>query len=106
QFERAAGLADAAWRQVTARDAVVLTPFRAWLADGEPLCGRVHPDKQARLYGPRVDEVQSTALLPLEDVGLVAVGSRDANRFYPGMGTLFLRMMGIAVATALRSFEA
>src|SRR3546814_20025155 len=76
------------------------TLFRA-----EPLCGSRHPDKQALLYGPRVDEVQSTALLPLEDVGLVAVGSRDPNRFYPGMGTLFLRMMGEAFATALRRFD-
>jgi uncharacterized protein YigA (DUF484 family) len=31
-------------------------------------------------------------------VGLVAVGSRDPNRFFPGMGTLFLRMMGEALA--------
>lgn len=100
------GLDDADWLEVIPRDDAVLAPFRDCLAEGEPLCGRLHPDKQALLYGPRVDEVQSTALLPLEGVGLVAVGSRDANRFYPGMGTLFLRMMGEAFATALRRFEA
>ena len=50
-------------------------------------------------------DVQSTALLPLPGVGLVAVGSRDANRFFPGMGTLFLRMMGESLATALQRFE-
>ena len=65
------------------------------------LCGRLHPDKQALLYGPRVDEVASSALLPIEGVGLVAVGSSDPNRFYPGMGTMFLRMMGEAFAVAL-----
>jgi uncharacterized protein YigA (DUF484 family) len=37
-------------------------------------------------------------------VGLVAVGSRDANRFYPGMGTLFLRMMAESLAVALQRF--
>jgi len=37
----------------------------------------------------------------VQGVGLVAVGSRDPNRFYPGMGTLFLRMMGEAFAVAL-----
>src|SRR3546814_6348553 len=88
-FEPVQGLDDADWLQVIPRDDAVLVPFRDCLADGEPLCGRLHPDKQALLYGPRVDEVQSTALLPLEAVGLVAVGSRDPNRFYPGLGTLF-----------------
>ena len=52
----------------------------------------------------RADEVQSSALLALPGVGLVAVGSRDANRFFPGMGTLFLRMMGEALAAGLRRF--
>ena len=47
---------------------------------------------------------RSRALLALPGVGLVAVGSRDANRFFPGMGTLFLRMMGEALAAGLRRF--
>jgi uncharacterized protein YigA (DUF484 family) len=29
------------------------------------------------------------------------VGSVDSNRFFPGMGTLFLRMMAEALATAM-----
>ncbi len=82
-----------------------LQPFRDCLDDGEPLCGRLQPEKHALLYGERADEVQSTALLPLPGVGLVAVGSRDPNRFFPGMGTLFLRMMGESLAAALKRFE-
>lgn len=103
-FDQVAGLDDVDWLQVIACDAVDLLPFRDCLADGEPLCGRLHPDKQALLYGVRADEVLSTALLPLPGIGLVAVGSRDANRFYPGMGTLFLRMMGEAFAAAMQRF--
>lgn len=56
------------------------------------------------LYGVRSEEVQTTALLPLPGVGLIAVGSHDPNRFYPGMGTLFLRMMGDALVTGLKRF--
>ena len=41
-------------------------------------------------------------LLPLAGTGMLVVGSRDANRFFPGMGTLFLRMMGEALVTALQ----
>ena len=104
-FEPVAELDDADWLQVIVQEDRVLSPFRDCLADGEPLCGRLHPDKQALLYGPRVEEVQSTALLPLDGVGLVAVGSREPNRFYPGMGTLFLRMMGEAFAAALKRFD-
>ena len=103
-FTPVAGLGDADWLQVIAQDDARLEPFRDCLKDGEPLCGRLQPQKHALLYGDRADEMQSTALLPLPGVGLVAVGSRDANRFFPGMGTLFLRMMGEALATALKRF--
>jgi uncharacterized protein YigA (DUF484 family) len=100
-FDPVPGLGDEEWLQVVPRDDARLRPFADCIRDGEPLCGRLHPDKQAMLYAARVDEVASTALLPIEGVGLVAVGSRDANRFYPGMGTLFLRMLGEAFAVAL-----
>jgi len=83
----------------------LLASFRDCLKDGEPICGRLQPEKNAVLYGGRVDEVQSSALLPLPGVGLIAVGSHDGNRFYPGMGTLFLRMMGEALVVALKRFD-
>lgn len=98
-------LADASWLQAIAADSSHLVPFRDCLADGEPICGRLQPQKNALLYASRADEVGSSALLPLPGVGLVAVGSRDGNRFYPGMGTLFLRMMGESLAAALKRFE-
>lgn len=104
-FEPVAGLEEAEWLQVIAREDRLLQPFGDFLKDGEPLCGRLHPDKQAVIYGARVEEVNSSALLPLDGLGVVAVGSHDPNRFYPGMGTLFLRMMGEAFATALRRFD-
>jgi len=104
-FRPVPGLGGEEWLQVIPRDDARLAPFADALREGEPLCGRLHPDKQALLYGDRVDEVNSSALLPLEGAGLVAVGSRDPNRFYPGMGTLFLRMMGEAFEVALRRFD-
>jgi uncharacterized protein YigA (DUF484 family) len=104
-FKPVAGLEDADWLQQIAADDARLQPFRDCLAEGEPLCGRLQPEKHALLYGARAGDVQSTALLPLPSVGLVAVGSRDPNRFFPGMGTLFLRMMGEALAVALARYE-
>ena len=81
-----------------------LAHFRDAITDGEPICGRLHPDKHALLYGVRAEEVQSTALLSIPGIGLIGVGSRDPNRFFPGMGTLFLRMMGEALSVALQRF--
>jgi uncharacterized protein YigA (DUF484 family) len=101
-----AGLEQADWLQVIAADDPQLGPFRDCLNDGEPICGRLQPEKNAVLYGVRSEEVQTTALLPLPGVGLIAVGSHDPNRFYPGMGTLFLRMMGDALVTGLKRFGA
>ncbi|UYB53024.1 DUF484 family protein [Xanthomonas sp. AM6] len=98
------GLEQAPWLQILAQDDPRLAPFRDCLQDGEPICGRLQPEKQALLYAERIEEVQSTALLPLPGVGLLAVGSRDPNRFYPGMGTLFLRMMGESLTVALQRF--
>lgn len=98
------GLEPNEWLQVIAPDDARLQPFRDCLASGEPLCGRLQPEKHEVLYGARSGEVQSTALLPLPGVGLVAVGSRDANRFFPGMGTLFLRMMAESFALAFARF--
>ena len=109
-FDEVDGVDDVDWLQVVARGDGALAPFRDCLADGNPLCGRLQPEKNAVLYGERVDEVQSSALVPLAGsdggaLGLLAVGSRDPNRFYPGMGTLFLRMMGESLATALQRFD-
>ncbi|WP_313228773.1 DUF484 family protein [Stenotrophomonas acidaminiphila] len=101
-----AELEQASWLQVIAAGDARLAPFHDCLQDGEPICGRLQPEKNEVLYGERVGEVMSTALLPLPGVGLIAVGSHDPNRFYPGMGTLFLRMMGESLVVALQRFRA
>jgi uncharacterized protein YigA (DUF484 family) len=103
-FAPVPGLEQADWLQHMAADDPRLQSFRDCLADGEPICGRLQPEKHEALYGLRAADVQSTALLPLGGVGLVAVGSFDANRFFPGMGTLFLRMMGEALSVALARY--
>lgn len=95
---------DTPWAQVVAVDDARLAGFREALASGEPICGRLPPERQALLFGDAADRVASCAVLPVADVGLVAVGSTDANRFFPGMGTLFLRMMAEALAAAMGRF--
>lgn len=104
-FAPVPGLDGTDWLQTIAADDARLTPFRDCLKDGEPICGRLQPEKNAVLYALRAEDVASSALLPLPGRGLIAVGSRDPNRFFPGMGTLFLRMMGEAFDAAMGRFD-
>ena len=95
----------AEWVQIVPRDDVALRPFAEFLQACEPLCGRLQNEKLDLLFGPRAPEIQSTALLPLDGRGMLAIGSTDPNRFYPGMGTLFLRLMSEALVAALARYD-
>lgn len=100
------GVAHSPWWQVLAADAPQWALFADFLEKGEPLCGRLQPEWLAALFEGEANEVQSSALLPLGRHGLLVIGSSDANRFYPGMGTFFLRLMAEAVDVALARFRA
>ncbi len=100
-----AGLDGAPWLQVIDAGDARLAPFRDFVAAGEPLCGRLQQDKIDVLFGDDAARVQSAALIAVDGRGLLAIGSHDANRFFPGMGTLFLRLMAEALATALARHE-
>ena len=99
-----AGVEPNDWLDVIGPGDMRFKAFADFLAGDEPLCGRLQPAKQDVLFGERVDDVQSTALFSAQGLAMVAVGSRDPNRFYPGMGTLFLRMMGEAFGAALSRY--
>jgi uncharacterized protein YigA (DUF484 family) len=97
------GEGDEWFRVVTSADAR-MAPFRDFLAANEPLCGRLNPDKLEVLFGGAAPDAASVALLPLAGHGVLAIGSRDPNRFFPGMGTLFLRLMAESLVAALARF--
>lgn len=95
----------AAWLAVRRREDGSLREFAEFLARGEPLCGRLDPAKLDVLFGEEAARVKSTVLLPIAGRGLLAVGSIDPNRFHPGMGTLFVKLIADAVAAALARFD-
>jgi uncharacterized protein len=39
--------------------------------------------------------------MPLGELGLLAIGSRDPDHFQPGMGNMFLKMIAATVTAAL-----
>lgn len=99
------GVHHAEWYGELPADSADNGPFKDCIREGEPLSGRLNADKQNALYGAHAEDVQSSVLFPVQGRALVAVGSKDPNRFYPGMGTLFVRMMGEALGTALARFD-
>ncbi len=103
-FKAVDGVGDAPWWQVLSAGDARLDGFVEALASGEPLCGRLSPERHALLFGANAERVASCAVLPVPGLGLVAIGSVDANRFFPGMGTLFLRMMAEGLAAAMARF--
>jgi uncharacterized protein YigA (DUF484 family) len=105
-FQRSDDLPAAEWLLCMARTDADMAHFREFLDHGEPLCGRLRAEKLAVLFGPRAEAVRSSVLLPLAGQGMLAIGSHDPNRFHPGMGTVFLKLMTEALATALARFDA
>lgn len=80
-----------------------LASFEVFFARGEPLCGRLQQEKIQYLFGTEAAEVQSAVLLPLSGQGMLALGSSDPGRFHPGMGTVFLKLLGEVVAARLQA---
>ncbi len=73
-------------------------------AMGAPLCGPAAASPFLPWFGDAAEHVRSLALVPLGQtraVGLLALGSEDAQRFYAEMGTLYLRRIGELTAAAL-----
>ncbi|HJU25718.1 MAG TPA: DUF484 family protein [Rhodanobacteraceae bacterium] len=103
-FSGAGDLPHGDWLLV-ADDKAALPEFSEFLARNEPLCGRLAQDKLDRLFGARAPQVQSCALLKIGERGLLAIGSDDINRFHPGIGTIFLKLIAQALDAALERFH-
>jgi hypothetical protein len=70
----------------------------------QPVCGRLRPRQQIFLFGEEGADIKSAVLIPLyeaREIGVLALGSANEARFYPGMGTLFIAQLGDLVARAL-----
>jgi len=78
-------------------DAPEAAYFEAFIKSSRPQCGRFKPEQLQYLFGDQAQAIESVALIPLGDrcsCGLLAIGSQEASRFHPGMGTLFLTHLG------------
>jgi uncharacterized protein YigA (DUF484 family) len=71
---------------------------------GNPYCSAHAMVDTAEWFGEAAAHLRSFAYVALksgETFGLLAMASEDAQRFYPEMGTLYLKRLGEMAATAL-----
>lgn len=79
--------------------------FPTSLRDGKPQCGRLKQEQLEFLFRAQTGGIESAAVIPLGDHGthgLLAIGSREVNRFNPCMGTLFLSHLAELLVALLR----
>lgn len=71
-----------------------------------PYCGTPGDSEVIEWFGTGGEQVRSVALMPLrrdaQTFGLLALGSEEAERFFPGMGTLYLGRIAELVSAAVR----
>ena len=71
----------------------------------QPVTGSVRTGEVAAWFGGDGESIASMALVPLrfegQTLGLLAMGSDDAERFVAGMGTLYIERLGDVIAAAL-----
>ena len=89
------------------RNDQALKPFATFLASSSPRCGQVRDSQLDYLFRDDAPEVGSVALVPLgnkSDIGFLAIGSSDTDRFHPRMSIDFLSRVGELVEAALKRF--
>ena len=73
-----------------------------------PFCGPNANFEAAGWFGDAAPHIRSVAFIPLRELdetfGMLALASEDIARFYPEMGTLYLKRIGEMVSAALLRF--
>jgi len=93
------------WAVSSKADAGRANAAQELLERDSPLCGNLQPVQLDYLFGQQAAEIRSAALIPLRAdgvQGLLAIGSRDANRFHARERTDFLNRLGEIVSRTLQ----
>jgi uncharacterized protein len=81
-----------------------LQAFATFMQQSRPRCGRIRDVQREFLFPHEAAGIASVAMVPLGaecEVGLLAIGSSDPNRFNPTMSTDFLARIGELTTAAL-----
>jgi uncharacterized protein YigA (DUF484 family) len=77
-------------------------------AQAQPVCLHHAAHDTAGWFGEHAGQLHSFAYIPLhagaETIGMLVLASEDKQRFYPGMGTVFLKRIAETVGSALHPY--
>ncbi|MCG6887095.1 MAG: DUF484 family protein [Proteobacteria bacterium] len=87
----------------------VMGAFEKVINGRKPVCGALKPGQLDALFDDAAGQIHSAALVPLvaneeggKCYGLLAIGSRDRNRFRADMGIVFLSQLGKVLSRVLK----
>lgn len=86
-----------------------LKSFARILEGRSTVCGHLRPEQIELLFGSESLDIASSVVIPLcEDngescLGMLAIGSIDANRYHPEMGTMFVNHLGAVMNRIFRA---
>jgi len=84
-----------------------LGPFKKFLSRNIPYCGRKKKSEYNFLFIKKIkNQIKSIALIPLgkmSELGFLAIGSFDEDRFHPGMRTDFLLHISELITSKIKS---
>lgn len=86
---------------VSVHESAVPGWFQKLVESGSIEFGRFTRGKLETLFPQQYEAIGSAALIPISEIGLLAIGSGSAERFHPGMGTLFLELLGTTIGHRL-----
>ena len=81
-----------------------LKHFHSILSRNQPQCGHITLAQARFLFPGQAEVVKSSAIIPMAFAqleGILAIGSRDEERFHASMGHLFLTQMSEIIGTRL-----
>lgn len=93
--------------RVVDRKDPALKPFATFLGGSAARCGQIRDTQREFLFRAAAEEVGSAALVPIgkaAEIGFLAIGSADSDRFHPGKSIDFLARLGDLVAGALKRY--
>jgi len=71
----------------------------------QPYCGSTSGFETSSWFGEAAKHIRSQALIAMRNgggtIGMIALGSEDGQRFFSGMGTLYLERLGEMASAAL-----
>lgn len=91
------------------RDDARLQSLRGIIEGGKTVCGTLSPEQLALLFDKAGGDIASAVVVPLCEgegspcLGLLGIGSIDAQRYHPEMGTMFVNHLGAVMNRIFRA---